>query len=659
MAMQYMKARVSVLLPISGLTRRATLICAALLAMAGPSFAQSTAAWIDPGWRRTIARETIRFEADGSYVDTFEVELQALTEAGVPRIAQATFEYNSYLSTIELSDLKTIKTDGRMIPVDERAINDQPQAVNPRSPYFADYRVKVVAYPNVEPGDRLAAKVVRKGIRNLVKGEFFGRWVNPLAGPPGVLDLTVDLPADGRARTLSQNSVELVEKLGDRIIHHVTLRHDRSEAQTLDIEEAGTTPTFEVSTLADYPALAEKIAALNAPMAVPDDAIRKLAGEIVGAATDRRQKAERLYNWVAQNIRYVGIGLNDGGFTSQPASAVLAARYGDCKAHVTLLKALLATQDIEADFVAVNTIARFSLPALPAPSFDHAIIYLPEFDVYADPTTGIYGFGMLPTALYGKPVLNLDQQTLGRIPPLRGDDMVLESETMMTLAPDGTRRGTSVFSGGGIGDAVRRQIGLNFESRDRRQIADAQLRNANLAGSGDYQFASPRDLATSFKITSPVQITTPIDLQKEMKLSFPVPTTIEPNLMERLVIGVAGQPFLCRSLRLREVIKLRLPETVTPQSVPNPLHRDLTLFGKTGFGVVKGRIVEHHEIVLADGTLTVEHRVDVDVDAPVCPAAFWNNFETLARQWNSARGFGITLKPARALDKVENGPPAP
>ena len=52
-------------------------------------------------------------------------------------------------------------------------------------------------------------------------------------------------------------------------------------------------------------------------------------------------KVERIHNWVARNIGYVGIGFEDGGWTSQPAAAVLASRYGDCKAHATILKALL------------------------------------------------------------------------------------------------------------------------------------------------------------------------------------------------------------------------------------------------------------------------------------------------------------------------------
>ena len=97
---------------------------------------------------------------------------------------------------------------------------------------------------------------------------------------------------------------------------------------------------FEVSTFADYAAFAAMLNARNAPMARPDEGLRKLSTEIVGDAGDIGRKVERIHNWVARNIRYVGIGFEDGGDLAA-RFLVLASRYGDCKAHATILKALL------------------------------------------------------------------------------------------------------------------------------------------------------------------------------------------------------------------------------------------------------------------------------------------------------------------------------
>src|SRR5215470_18136162 len=82
-----------------------------------------SAGWIDPGWRRTVAKYSVTFEEDGSSKTIFDFEI-LLTEAkGLRSVAQQVFSYNSHFEDLNLSDLATLKTDGRAIPVDPRAIN--------------------------------------------------------------------------------------------------------------------------------------------------------------------------------------------------------------------------------------------------------------------------------------------------------------------------------------------------------------------------------------------------------------------------------------------------------------------------------------------------------------------------------------------------------
>src|SRR6202000_2072650 len=115
---------------------------------------------------------------------------------------------------------------------------------------------------------------------------------------------------------------------GDRIVHHVRFVQQTPRPRLMDADAFDDAMRFEVSTFADYAAFAAMLNARNAPMALPDDGLRKLAAEIVGDATDIRPKVERIHNWVTRNIRYVGIGFGDGGWTSQPGAQVRASRYG-------------------------------------------------------------------------------------------------------------------------------------------------------------------------------------------------------------------------------------------------------------------------------------------------------------------------------------------
>jgi hypothetical protein len=117
-------------------------------------------------------------------------------------------------------------------------------------------------------------------------------------------------------------------------------------------------------------------------------------------------QARQLYEWVTQKVRYVAVSIGSGALTPTPAAETIRNRYGDCKAHVALLAALLAAKGIMSEPALINIASpRYVLPDVPVASFDHVILYLPEFDRYVEPTSHHAAFGLLPWAHYGKPVL--------------------------------------------------------------------------------------------------------------------------------------------------------------------------------------------------------------------------------------------------------------
>ena len=75
-------------------------------------------AWVDPGWRRTVARYAVTFDEHGLSTTVFDFEIKALNEKGAEAIAQQTTAYNSYFDEFSASDLATVKADGSVITVD-------------------------------------------------------------------------------------------------------------------------------------------------------------------------------------------------------------------------------------------------------------------------------------------------------------------------------------------------------------------------------------------------------------------------------------------------------------------------------------------------------------------------------------------------------------
>lgn len=103
---------------------------------------------------------------------------------------------------------------------------------------------------------------------------------------------------------------------------------------------------------------------------------------IIKTGGDKRTVVNRLYRYLQNNYRYVSIQLGIGGWRPQLASATMKSKFGDCKALVILMKALLKKAGIESFYTLVNTNdSRIELTtAFPHSSFNHAILCVPIQD---------------------------------------------------------------------------------------------------------------------------------------------------------------------------------------------------------------------------------------------------------------------------------------
>jgi TPR repeat protein/transglutaminase-like putative cysteine protease len=617
--------------------------------------ADSGPAWIDPGWRRTVVRYAVTFDEHGLSTTVFDFEILALDTKGAATISQRVLPYDSYFNELTVSNLATVKPDGRIIPVDERAILDQPGSSEISSPYFDEKRNRSIAYADVEAGDKIRGRAVYQDKRPRFAGEFERFWSQSLDQPPEVIELTLDGPASRPLRIAARNVEHGEERSGDRIIHHVRITHDLPARGAADIGDFDSAQRFEASSFADYAALAAALNARNAPMAMPDDTLRAFAAKIVGDTATTIGKVERLHNWVAQNIRYVGIGFEDGGLTSQPAAAVLAARYGDSKAHATLLKALLAAQGIEANLVAVNIDPHYTLTEVATQNFDHAIVYVPQLDQYLDPTASQLAFGALPAALSGKPVLNIDTGKLRVTPVMSSARFALASDTDATLAPDGTRQGRTLLSGLGLGAALGRETGRRLERADRQHLANEMIAEDDLRGTGDYIFSDPRRLSDEYDITATFRLE-PVKLAAPLRMPMEILTDHRLPLLQLITGGVRDQPFRCQPLQYWETISLHLPDGINLSRKQAPVTYRAGFDGETAYGTVHGRIEVDGEVILDGHIVRSQAHVQVSFDKAICPADFVDAIKTGLSRFDEFRHADIGLTPKPVGYVVEISP---
>lgn len=100
---------------------------------------------------------------------------------------------------------------------------------------------------------------------------------------------------------------------------------------------------------------------------------------VKNAKTDK-EKAEILYAYMQNNMRYVSIQLGIGGFRPFPASFVDDKKYGDCKALSNYLKSALEAVGVKANIVIIQggMTPRNVMEDFPANYFNHAILCIPQ-----------------------------------------------------------------------------------------------------------------------------------------------------------------------------------------------------------------------------------------------------------------------------------------
>lgn len=441
-------------------------------------------------------------QLDGTYLQTYRSEFHPASDADARREAQQAVFYSPSLESVIITEAYTEKPDGRRLAVTPAGIHDQLPWGTQDLANFSDQRQKVLVFPDVAGGDVLVyawRRVVRAPV---FTGQFMASAYLPRSNPWTDMTLTVQAPAALKLHTEAHDMTESVEAEGVTVVYHW---HASNQSPPMGdaavIGPYDRLPRVFVSSFPGYQSFAEAYGALANPKAAVTPPIQALADRLTSGIADRREQARALYDWVSLNIRYIAVYLVMGALEPHPAAAVLADGYGDCKDHVVLFNALLAARGIKADLVMVNLGAHYTLSGPPTfAQLNHAITYLPEFDLYADTSAGAAPFGALPFEEYGKPVVHAVNNgiALRHIPPLAPDQATVEVRTEAVMNDEGVMSGTTLTVAHGPF-----AIGLRRTSAWARAVgisgaASAQLRALGTDGSGSFALPPADDLAVSY-----------------------------------------------------------------------------------------------------------------------------------------------------------------
>jgi transglutaminase-like putative cysteine protease len=510
---------------------------------------------------------------DGSYVLTVDNVKTIAEQRAVQAHSQYYITYNKTLDEVTAVEGYTEKPDGRRVPVQPGEIKDQQEAVSSDAPMFQDTRVKIVVFPEVAVGDKLAVHYVVKRTTPLFPGQF-----EDLSSSQFYLNrefkLIYDMPASMPlyADAAGFEPVAADSAPGRKVYQWQYAGGDNARIEADSVSYLDYGKRLAVSTFADYAAFARAYDARARDKGQVNPAIAALALEVTRDVNEPRAKALVLADWVRKNIRYVGVYIGAGGVVPHAAATVLANRYGDCKDHASLLEALLASSGIDSTGALINSGNAYRLPSTPTLGvFNHVITYVPSLDLYLDSTAESIAAGYLPSSDLGKPVLLTSSGKMGVTPSAQAEKS--RTTTWFDVRKNG-HSGFSVskLSAGAIAEPYRQAV-RDTKPADREQFVQRMLQSLGQKGGGVFDAGKldgrGDEYTMHFTGTSEnfIDLPGPVGLATTYNFWGGVKDTVATLGQE----GERSQDFVCPALDTEDVTGFNFPASVKIVALPKSL----------------------------------------------------------------------------------------
>ncbi|MDO6429270.1 DUF3857 domain-containing protein [Flavitalea sp. BT771] len=150
----------------------------------------------------------------------------------------------------------------------------------------------------------------------------------------------------------------------------------KSEDYMPPLQDVG--PTLHISTLNSWSEIANWYNDLSNSMADDDFEVREVFKTLFPQGTagvSDKEKAMRIYRYIAGNIHYSSVSFRQGAFVPQKASVTINTRLGDCKDLSSLFVALSRLAGVRSCLVLVNTRDNGQKSMeLPSVEFNHCIV---------------------------------------------------------------------------------------------------------------------------------------------------------------------------------------------------------------------------------------------------------------------------------------------
>jgi transglutaminase-like putative cysteine protease len=331
----------------------------------------------------------IRYETDGTSSYLSDSAYKILTESGRQEKSTVQIGYSASYGNARFVRAEVIKPNGQIIALDlavqsREAIDQGQMAANIYDPSHKTVQLTV---PGLEIGDVLRCTVASEMTKTIVPETWSDLFTLEETFPIRRAVIEVDAPAAlPLARSELRNEISgtvtrRIEQNADRIRYTWEARNVPRMFEEPGMPEAPTVvQRLLLSTIPDWESLSKWYWSLSKPrLDTVTPAMQSKVRELTDGLTDRQEKIRALFRFVSQEVRYMGITIEDEapGYEPHDVSLTFNNRYGVCRDKAALLVALLQQAGFEACPVLIYVGPKKD-PAIPQPWFNHAITAVRE-----------------------------------------------------------------------------------------------------------------------------------------------------------------------------------------------------------------------------------------------------------------------------------------
>src|SRR5208337_865213 len=381
----------------------------------------------------------VRFENDGTEVSETEAVVRIQSQAGVEEFGQLVFGYSSATEKLEVEYVRVRKPDGQVVVTPESTAQDFAPDVLKEAPMYSDYRQRHISVAALRPGDTLEYRTVTRSLTPLATGNFWYEATFPKGVVVNEDRLEINVPKAREVKLKSPTRSPEIQDAGDRRVYTWVVTDIRPERnKEKDDADQDNGPDVQLTTFTNWKQVAQWYAKLQGERMTVDASVQEKADELTKGADTPTEKARRLYDFVARNVRYVSISLGIGRYQPHSAADVLQNGYGDCKDKHTLFSALLRAEGIQSYPVLIGSVRKLDADVPSPAQFDHVItavrLQAGTGLTWLDTTPEVTPFGLILYQLRNKQAVLASEGSEGGLQRTPADSPI---KAFMRLTLDG------------------------------------------------------------------------------------------------------------------------------------------------------------------------------------------------------------------------------